>query len=224
MVSHNPKEIVEYCSHCIWLDRGEIKLIGPVKDVESAYYYQLTKEVWERDYIRPLSKTTSETGMPFIPYGDEYVVVTDFIIHANTVSSEITYDSGVLFSVHIEKKQTGLFLHPAIRIYDYLMNEIMLLIPQAEPVIYDNINSYKDRIGKIKYVTSLQPQILVKGIYYAELWFSKNLSSDQLLIIDAIKIPNKVCFEVKKGAIPFFEIGNNTSIKPHCDWEITLIE
>jgi ABC-type polysaccharide/polyol phosphate transport system ATPase subunit len=225
MVSHNPDEIIEYCTHCIWLDRGEIKLMGPVKDVESAYYYQLAKENWEKDYTRPLSKSFTDAEMSFIPIGNEYLKVSGFFIKAHLGSANITYESGIKFSISIEKKQAGLIIHPAIKIYDYLMNKVMLLMPEANSSDDQNIIDHEDTIGKIKYVTTLPPKILTFGNYYAELVFSKNSSTDKDFIEEAIKVPNKLHFEVKQGLIPDLAGGtDNISIKPHCDWEITLIE
>jgi hypothetical protein len=199
--------------------------MGPVKDVESAYYYQLAKENWEKDYTRPLSKSFTDAEMSFIPIGNEYLKVSGFFIKAHLGSANITYESGIKFSISIEKKQAGLIIHPAIKIYDYLMNKVMLLMPEANSSDDQNIIDHEDTIGKIKYVTTLPPKILTFGNYYAELVFSKNSSTDKDFIEEAIKVPNKLHFEVKQGLIPDLAGGtDNISIKPHCDWEITLIE
>ncbi len=49
-VSHSEGMIAELCSRAMWLDQGELKLIGPAEPVTKAYI----RSVWERENVRNL--------------------------------------------------------------------------------------------------------------------------------------------------------------------------
>ena len=176
MVSHNPEEIITYCTHCLWLEQGAIKLAGTAKDVESAYYYAMFKEKWEEDYKRPLLQNTNNPPKAFAPAENEYMKVTGFSCKAPEGATSITYESGLQFSMDIEKKQENLVLHPAIRVYDYLMNMILMIMPQANSDADRDMRTHKDTIGKMRFEATLPPRILTFGNYYAELIFAKNMT------------------------------------------------
>ena len=38
IVSHSSSFILQTCTHCLWLQRGEKKMFGPAKDVVDAYH------------------------------------------------------------------------------------------------------------------------------------------------------------------------------------------
>lgn len=223
MVSHNPEEIITYCTHCLWLENGAIKLVGSAKDVETAYYYAMFKEKREEAYKRPLVQNADNMGTPFVPVENELLKVSDFSIEAPEGAASITYESGILFNIDIEKKQEHLVLHPAIHIYDYLMNMILTMIPQANSMSDSNMKTHENTTGKMRFTTKLQPYILTFGNYYAEIIFAKNSSPDRDFLVEAIKAPGKIHFEVRQGKIYDYAGGtNNISIKPQCNWEITI--
>ena len=37
IVSHSIEQIERLCKHCVWLEKGKIKMIGDAKDVCDAY-------------------------------------------------------------------------------------------------------------------------------------------------------------------------------------------
>ena len=224
MVSHNPEEIIAYCTHCLWLEQGAVKLAGTAKEVEAAYYYAMFKEKWEDDYKRPLSQNNNNPVQPFMPAENDLLRVSDFMCTAPVDATAITYESGLRFCIDIEKKQEGLVLHPAIRVYDYLMNMILMIMPQANSNADKDMRAHKDTLGTMRYMATLPPQILTFGNYYAELIFAKNGATDSGFKEEAIKLPTKIHFEVKQGLIEDYAGGtDNISIKPQCDWVIKII-
>jgi ABC-type polysaccharide/polyol phosphate transport system ATPase subunit len=223
MVSHNPEEIISYCTHCLWLDAGAVKMIGTAKDVEAAYYYELTAENWERDYNRPLLQEVTIPKMSFVPVENEYLKVLDFGITARKGYNAINYENGIRFYIDIDKKQPGIILHPAIKIYDYLMNLVLMLLPQANSKDDDKMKQHKDRTGIMHFETTLQPNILTFGNYYAELVFSKNVTKESDFLEEAIKVTSRMHFIVEQGEIYDYAGGtDNVFVKPKCEWEVFI--
>jgi len=181
------------------------------------------KEKWEEDYKRPLLQNAGNPERLFMPAENEYLKVSGFSCSAPEGATSITYESGLQFRMEIEKKQENLVLHPAIRIFDYLMNMILMIMPQANSDTDRDLRAHKDTVGKIRFDAALPPQILTFGNYYAELIFAKNVTIDSGIKEEAIKLPTKIHFEVKQGLIFDYAGGtDNISIKPQCNWEITM--
>ena len=98
-----------------------------------------------------------------------------------------------------------------------------MIMPQANSYTDADIRTHKNTIGKLRFEATLPAQILTFGNYYAELMFAKDVTADSGFLEEAIKLPSKIHFEVKQGLIHDYAGGtDNISIKPQCDWEITI--
>ncbi|MDX2001065.1 MAG: ATP-binding cassette domain-containing protein [Chitinophagales bacterium] len=216
VVSHDPREIISYCTHCLWLDAGEQKMVGEAQEVESAYYQEIARLEWSRDYERSLDEQ-SLIGNNFIKVENNLLSLNSVTIGPPSGFKEMTYESGVVFSIEIEKKKEQVFFHPGVHIYDYLMNNIMFIQPVADSEADQQIRSLENVVGKIKMEIVLPPKILSFGTYYMEVMFSKNTSSAAQYIELALKMPAKMVFKVSKGQIHDFSGSTfNVFIKPEC--------
>jgi ABC-type polysaccharide/polyol phosphate transport system ATPase subunit len=226
LVSHNPEEIVTYCTHCLWLEQGEIRMQGPVKDVEAAYYYQLAKENSELNYLAPtLVNPALQKGVAaFSPVENVYLAINSFSVSPVEGSKNITYDAGMQFNIEITKKVSGITLHPQIIIYDYLMRSVLTVIPHAHSLSEKKILEQKDVTGKISFEIHLQPHLLTFGNFYAELRFGKDDASDKVFNEEAIRLPVKIHFEIKQGRVHDYIGGTgDVFVKPECKWAITVL-
>lgn len=223
MISHNPEEIIKNCSHCLWLEEGEIKMMGTAKEVETAYYYHLSKDKWQSAYEQSTTKISHQTQLSFIPFESEYLKINAFRITPPLRESQITYETGIKFSIDFEKKQKNVVLHACINIFDYMMNPILMLIANSNSEADSIIRAHEETIGPMRYSAYLPPYILSFGNYYAEVSFTKNAMPENDFLDEAIKSPNKIHFEVKKGLIhDYAGAAANIFIKPQCNWTIEV--
>lgn len=223
MVSHDPDEIISYCTHCLWLDKGNIMFAGKAKEVETAYYYELYKEDLGKEHNQHISGTGDGQKASFLPIENDCIRVNNFVIDAPLNDIDITYDTGVRFNISIDKKQAGMALHPAIRIHNYLMSVVMMLVPQANSATENSMRAHQNTVGQMNIEITLPPHILAFGNYYAEIIFARNFFMDKDKMDEAIKVPTKVHFEVKQGEVyDYADELDNSSIKPQCDWKITV--
>jgi len=49
-VSHNLQAVTNLCQHCLWLDKGMIKMEGDSRSVVSRYLSGLQERIWKQDY------------------------------------------------------------------------------------------------------------------------------------------------------------------------------
>ncbi len=223
LVSHNPEEIVEFCTHCLWLEQGEVKMLGTAKEVESAYYYQLAKEHSEASYLNPslIDISLQKDVAAFAPVENDFAAITDFTVKPVEGNENITYDAGACFNIQITKKISGITLHPQIIIYDYLMKPVLMLIPHPGSESDCKILQQKELVGNIFFKTQLHPNILTFGNFYAELRIGKDDATDKVFNEEAIRLPMKIHFEVKQGLVHDYIGGTgDVFVKPNCEWEV----
>jgi ABC-type polysaccharide/polyol phosphate transport system ATPase subunit len=222
LVSHNPEEIVEMCTHGLWLEKGEIKMIGTAKEVEAAYYHQLAKEYSETNYLNPVNVLGSQKqSIEFEPAENDYILINSFQIAAPPGYVNIAYETGICFRIDIIKKVNGVTLHPQITIFDYLMKPIVILIPGAHSKSEKVIIEQKEFVGKIHFEAMLNPRLLSFGTFYAELRFGKDISANQIFNEEIIRLPVKIPFEVMQGKVHDYIGGTDVVfIKPECEWSI----
>jgi ABC-type polysaccharide/polyol phosphate transport system ATPase subunit len=223
-ISHSPEEIIANCSHCLWLESGTIKMIGAAKEVETAYYRHLSKDNWQRVYERSSTKNSDQTQFSFISFENEYLRINGFTISSPSPEGVISYETGIKFSIDFQKKQKNTVLHPCINIFDYMMNPILMLIANSNLEADRIIRMHEETIGQMHYSVYLPPNLLSFGNYYAEISFTKDAMPDNDFIEEAIKSPNKIHFEVKKGFThDYAGAAANIFIKPQCEWTINIV-
>lgn len=224
-ISHSPEEIIANCSHCLWLEDGIIKMVGTAKEVETAYYYQMSVDKWKDAYERSTKKTIDQPQFSFIPIENEYLKINSFTISAPLPETNITFETGIRFCIEFEKKQKKMVFHPCVNIFDYMMNPILMLIANSNLEADSIIRNHEETVGFMRYTVHLPPNLLSFGNYYAEVTFTKNAMEDSDFLEEAIKLPNNIFFEVKKGLIhDYAGAAANIFIKPKCDWILEIME
>lgn len=221
-VSHNPEEILENCTECLWLENGNIKEKGDAKEIVESYYLSLAKEKSERDYLLAFSQK-NDANFFFKPKENELLAVTQFYIKGENLNEPVTFDKPIVFTVEFTKKSSEVTLHSQIVIFDYQMKPIMLLNQQPGSPYDNRIKEFKSSKGKYVYSVVLPAYMLTFGNYYAELKFGKNLSSENMHNQEAMKL-EKIHFKIEKGSARDWSGANEqVFVKPMCHWEITAL-
>jgi len=60
-VSHSAQAVVQLCDKALWLDKGELKMIGPAKPVTEAYHKALHREVETLAEVEPVEESDEYT-------------------------------------------------------------------------------------------------------------------------------------------------------------------
>jgi lipopolysaccharide transport system ATP-binding protein len=221
-VSHNPEEILENCTECIWLENGKIRELGQTKDVIENYYLTLARQKSEKDY-NLASENDLNSNFIFQPKSNDLLSVTNFHIEGLKQNKILTFDKPINFKIEFTKKSTEVTLHSQIIIHDYQMRPIMMITqhPGSESDIL--VQLQKKFKGKYTYVATLKEYMLTFGNYYAELKFGKNISSEKIHNEEAMKL-DKIHFKIEKGkAHDWTGANEQVFVKPMCEWEITAL-
>lgn len=224
LVSHTPEEILEFCNQCMWIENGQIRLIGDAKEVLERYYYELAKEKSERDYFaaQTINPNSFNNVGDFEIAENDLVRLDNFVIHNVDSSAKITYKDEIAFKVSLFKKVKNMTLFAQIVIYDFQMKPVLMITHQAKTKFEKEVEELKDFTGKCEYLAILPSHMLTFGNYYAELKIGKNTNADQIHNEEAIKLPVNIHFKIlKEDSIDLSGANEQVFVKPVCKWKMT---
>lgn len=228
MVSHNPDDILDHCTHCLWMEGGRIAARGHAIDVLQTYYAEMAERDSETRYHRPLSTAADSHSFgqgPVADHGNELLSVEGFSVRPPDGQPAITYDYGAVFTIYIEKLTGTDSLHPLIIIYDYLDKPALLLMPMAgskEEILIQETASHR---GALHFTVQLQAGLLTFGNYTAELKFGLSPDKNQSFNREAYRLPGRLPFKVLPG-ITYDYVGGTESafVKPACIWRVETLK
>ncbi|MEX0810940.1 MAG: ATP-binding cassette domain-containing protein [Chitinophagales bacterium] len=230
LASHSPDEILENCTDCIWLEEGQIKMLGKAGEVVENYYKSMTKSYAESKYFPEKDKNIVSQKIKFSnninktqdKLANELIEVLDFKITPVDNSSDITYENGFKIKITVLKKIEGWSLHLMIVLYDIYMKPIISLVSSNNKSIYEKLNSLKHKKGEMTLECNVPPNLLSSGVFYADFMFGKDPEKGELYTEEAYKLPVKIKFEVKEGinTYDFSGAGQNVFIKPLAEWKV----
>lgn len=222
LASHNPEEVFEFCSHCLWLEQGKIKKTGYVKDVMEAYYFHMAKEN-SLNYNKLLDSQTKDfhSRHSQFPFENELLIIQDFKILPKEKTTPITYESGIHFKIDIIKKTKENILNPQIILLDYTRKPILTLFPKIASQADTTNKKLRSYQGKISYTTNIAPYLLTSGTFYAELRFGKDADLEKDFNEEAARLPESIGFEIQKSnTLEYASRTENIFIRPDAEWKI----
>lgn len=227
LASHSADEIIENCTHCIWLDKGEVLMYDKASKVVEAYYKSLTKSYAENRYFpnKPIkgvdSWMSNQIDTSKGKFQNENIEVIAFSVEPRGVGGQITYDLGFKFHLNYLKKTEESAVHSMIIIYDVYMKPVLSLVSSNHKSTYDQLNQLKHKKGEIKLECEVPPNLITHGVFYAGLMFGKNPKKGELYTEEAYKLPVKIKFEVKQGKnYDYSGADQNVFVKPIVDWQV----
>jgi lipopolysaccharide transport system ATP-binding protein len=223
--SHNANELLDYCTHCIWLEKGKIVKSGLVEDVLQAYYYEISKSnAIKSNYLQGLNNTELENAFSNkIEFDCDLFTLLKFEAKPHFGNESIFYGTGIVFQVEILKKTANDTLNPQIVISDYQKREIITLIPPISSKANRQIDSLKTFTGKVVFEVTLPPLLLTYGHFYAFLRIGKNADINLPYNEEAARIKDPLFFEVNRSPeLEYIGRTENAFVKPYCDWLVKV--
>lgn len=222
LASHNPDEIFEFCTHCLWLDKGKIIKSGSVKEVMEAYYFEMAKDnALSYSKLIEASAQKKNQSHSLFPFENDLLIIENFTITASSNAPTITYESGIHFEIEIVKKTKSNIVKPQIIILDYTKKPILTLFPQIASKADEENKKLKFFVGKIIYKADISPHLLTSGIFYAELRFGKDADLDNEFNEEGARLPETVSFEINKSnSLEYASHTENVFVRPEADWKI----
>lgn len=225
LASHNPEEILEFCTHCLWLDKGRIIKKGKVNDVLQSYYYEMAKEnSLNTNLAQSIDPNIKESLLRKIEnFENDYFTLVLFTSETPIGFNSLTYESGILFKIKLKLKGVGDRLYPQIIIYDYQQKPVLTFFPNPQSELSKIAKKLANYKGLVEYVCFLPPQMLTYGQFYADLRFGKNIDINSEFNEEACKINKKIFFQIERSSSKEY-IGRTESIfiRPEVKWEYTL--
>jgi ABC-type polysaccharide/polyol phosphate transport system ATPase subunit len=221
--SHNANELMDYCTHCMWLDKGKIVKYGAVGEVLQSYYFEMAKaNAIKINREKDEFGKNSELDLQHIDdFECEYFTLKIFEAIAPSGYDNITYDSGVVFRFKIYKKTNTDTLHPQIVISDYQKRDILTLIPPLSSQANKEIESLRTYTGMLTFEVKLERRLLTNGHFFAFLRFGKNNVVTSLYNEEAARINEPLLFVVNRpSTLEFFGRTENVFIEPWYEWQI----
>jgi len=224
MVSHNPDDILDHCTHCLWMEDGRIAARGRPTDVLQTYYAEMAERDSETRYRSPLS--TAADGYPVSPalvqdHGNDLLSVDGFSVRPPDGQPTITYDCGAVFTISIQKLTGTDSLHPLVIIYDYLDKPALLLMPMAGSAEETLIRETAGHMGALHFTVQLPAGLLTFGNYTAELKFGLSPDKNRSFNREAYRLPGRLPFKVLPGRTHDYVGGTESAfVKPACIWRV----
>jgi ABC-type polysaccharide/polyol phosphate transport system ATPase subunit len=221
--SHNANELMDYCTHCMWLDKGEIVKFGSVGEVLQSYYFEMAKANAikinrEKDGF---GRNTDLELQNKHDFECDYFSLHSFEALPPQGFETITYESGIVFRFRIFKKTTADTLHPQIVISDYQKSDILTLIPPISSQANKEIESLRQYTGLLTFEVKLEERLLTNGHFFAFLRFGKNNVVSSLYNEEAARINEPLLFVVNRSSnLEFFGRTENVFIEPYYEWRI----
>ncbi len=223
LASHNPEEISEFCTHCIWLENGVVQEKGKSTEVLKKYYYQLAKEHSFKTNSAQFVKGVKNIATCLQGDENEILTLREFSYQPIKGYDNISYHNGAEFVIKIFKKVKNVSVHPQVIILDYQKKPILSLFAQADSKADKYNKELQDYIGDLTYKVNLPPKTLTYGHFYLQLIFGKDVCLTKEFNEEALKVSELLFFEIKRS-IQSEYLGRveNIFVKPECNWNIDL--
>lgn len=221
LASHNPDEIMEFCTHCLWLDKGHVIQTGRAKDVVSAYYRSIHQESINHKHQENIKdKNVFQTKIEN-EFENEILKLLQFKVDRVEEAKVISYDTGMTFFVSVFKKSDSVSIHPQIVIYDYQQKPVLTLFPQIGSAVDLACFDLRRYTGPLTFSVTLPPMLITYGYFFAELRFGRNLDLNNDFNEEAGRIQEKLFFVIEKSTLNEY-IGRteNVFVRPKSDWQM----
>ncbi|MFN8321306.1 MAG: polysaccharide ABC transporter ATP-binding protein [Chitinophagales bacterium] len=216
LASHNLDDIMRICNKCMWLDKGEIKMIGNTNEIISAYVISNGQQLEDRLLTDQFhTQNHAEWTLEEAPQTEHFLLNSVSIYNNTSPEDTLEFDYNLPMQVEIvyTKKQNDCEIGFSIMITDHYNTPLLLSSHN-----FDSQNNFSEfgQLGTFKYSCIIAAKFLNLGIYKINLSAFINNQSPLLYVKDVLT------FRVTSNITSQSTIlrGNPTKLAPSFIWEL----
>jgi hypothetical protein len=186
LASHNMSDIIRICNKCLWLEKGDIRMLGNTNEVVSAYLEANENSSQNIDLIESLALKDN------IEWSAEDAPKTKFFrlerismhgIDEPIEKAEINYNNSFSIDLLYEKLEADCEVGFTIMLTDYFGSPLLVTTHYLDP---EDENESKGKTGMIKCSCIIPARLLNLGIFKINLHVFLNTSNSILDMTDVL--------------------------------------
>lgn len=217
LASHSMDDIMRICNKCLWLEKGEIKMIGTTNEVISKYLQSNEYLSEKNTKIESLSlHHTKEWTEQDAPQSDEFMLRQVAIRNKGKDTAEVDYNDTVIIDIFYTKIVADCEIGFTIMVADHYNTPLLLTSHHFEPTLE---KKFYGRAGIFKCTCIIPGKLLNLGIYKINLQVFLNNAAPINYVSNVLTFriisANKEQGDILKA--------NPTKFVPALTWEIAQL-
>lgn len=224
LASHSANEIAENCETCFWLDQGKILDKKPSSEALHYYYLDQAKiyiEKREEAAHSLFEKQPKHVGMENLPKQDLKNDLVEILNFEILNEDELSYADPIVVRIEINKLNSEVSLHPAIKIYDLYENPIIAIIASNESEYFQKLNQNAKQTGKLSFECTIPGKLLGAGTFWLDFTIIKDPVIGVDHFVEGYQLPTKLLLKIQKDEkISFGNTFYEVPLKLAAKWKV----